>query len=106
MQIALPQLCIKYNLIGQHYLLENVLELFRQCGWFSIGPGLIELTVGVVREHMVEYFGGKHPTTARNKQWSPVLLEKHHVLEEAGRHVTSRLLLCQLAAADFSRWHL
>lgn len=57
-----------------HYLLENILQLFRQCDRLSFVPGLIELTIGHVRENVVEHIGYKDPTTARNEQRSPVLL--------------------------------
>lgn len=70
-------------------LLEDIFELVRQPDRLSFEPGLVELTVGDVREHMVEHVGHEHPAAARSQQRSPVLLKEHRVLEEARRHVTS-----------------
>lgn len=67
----------------KNYLLENILELLRQCDWLSFVTGLIERTEGHVREHMVEQVGCEDPATACDKQRSPVLLNKHRVFEEA-----------------------
>ena len=72
-------------------LLENILELFRHSDRLSFGIGLIELPVGHVGEHVVEHVGAKDPHTARDEQRSPVLLEKHRILENTRRHVASLL---------------
>lgn len=65
-----------------HDLQENILELLRQGGGLSFVPGLIQWTEERVRENVVEQFGSKDPTTADNKQRSPVLLKKHEVFEK------------------------
>lgn len=49
-------------------------------------PGLIELTVGQTGENVVEHVGCEDSSTARDEQWSPVLLEKHRELEETRCH--------------------